>query len=70
MSADTIFHKFLELHSILSVKKKKDFYHKFSFLTDSLKPQKMFLSRLPIGFFPCHKGYIVNLQDPLLLKNI
>ena len=42
------------------------------FLTDSLKPPQIFLSMLPIGFFPCHKGYIVNLhyKDPLLLKNI
>ena len=35
-SADIIFHKFLELHSLLSVK--KDFRHEFSFLTDSLDP--------------------------------
>ena len=36
MSADIIFHKFLELHSTLT--EKKDFCHKFSFLTDWLKP--------------------------------
>ena len=35
-SADIIFHKFLELHSTLT--DKKDFCHKFSFLTDSLNP--------------------------------
>ena len=39
-SADIIFHKFLELQSTLSEKKKKKkiFIKKFPFLTDSLKP--------------------------------
>ena len=35
-TSDVILHKYLEIHSTLS--EKKYFHHKFSFLTDSLKP--------------------------------
>ena len=38
-SADIIFHKFLELHSTLS-EKKKILVMNFPFLTDSLKPSQ------------------------------
>ena len=38
-TSDVILHKYLETHSTLS--EKKYFRHKFSFLTDSLKPSPL-----------------------------